>query len=44
RGCRGLSDAGQATMLDVTDILSKKWESFSDQTVIRCWAKANILP
>ncbi|CAM9895178.1 unnamed protein product [Ectocarpus sp. 12 AP-2014] len=44
RGCRGLSDAGQATMLDVTEILSKKWESFSDQTVIRCWAKANILP
>ncbi|CBJ32411.1 similar to Tigger transposable element-derived protein 6 [Ectocarpus siliculosus] len=35
RGCRGLSDAGQATMLDVTEILSQKWESFSDQTVVR---------
>ncbi|CAB1099355.1 unnamed protein product [Ectocarpus sp. CCAP 1310/34] len=44
RGCRGLNDAGQATMLDVTEILSEKWESFSSQTVIRCWLKANILP
>ncbi|CAB1114653.1 unnamed protein product [Ectocarpus sp. CCAP 1310/34] len=44
RGCRGLSDAGQATMLDVTEILSQKWESFSDQTVVRCWLKATILP
>ncbi|CAB1108220.1 unnamed protein product [Ectocarpus sp. CCAP 1310/34] len=25
RGCRGLSDAGQATMLDVTEICSQKW-------------------
>eukprot|EP00904_Undaria_pinnatifida_P001812 jgi/Undpi1/11631/HiC_scaffold_35.g13926.m1 len=43
RGCRGLSDTGQATLLDVTAILSQKWESFSDQTVIRCWLKATIL-
>ncbi|CAN0413013.1 unnamed protein product, partial [Pylaiella littoralis] len=44
RGCRGLSDAGQATMLDVTEILPQKWESFSDQTIVRCWLKATILP
>ena len=44
RGCRGLNDAGQATMLDVTDILSDKWASFSNQTVIKCWLKAEILP
>ncbi|CAN0145462.1 unnamed protein product [Pylaiella littoralis] len=44
KGCRGLSDAGQATMLDVTEILSQKWESFSDQTIVRCWLKATILP
>lgn len=30
-------------MLVVTEILSQKWESFSDQTtVIRCWLKADI--
>ena len=44
RSCRGLNDAGQATTLDVTEILSQKWESFSDQTIIRCWLKATILP
>ncbi|CAM9380565.1 unnamed protein product, partial [Ectocarpus sp. 12 AP-2014] len=44
RGCRGLSDAGQATMLDVTEILSEKWSRLSAQTVIRCWLKADILP
>ncbi|CAN0051650.1 unnamed protein product, partial [Ectocarpus sp. 8 AP-2014] len=44
RGCRGLSDAGQATMLDVTEILTKKWQHLSDQTVVRCWLKATILP
>ena len=43
-GCRGLNDAGQAAMLDVTDILSGKWASLSNQTVIRCWLKAKILP
>ncbi|CAN0324619.1 unnamed protein product, partial [Ectocarpus sp. 4 AP-2014] len=43
RGCRGLSDAGQATMLDVTEILSEKWRRLSAQTVIRCWLKADIL-
>ncbi|CAB1104665.1 unnamed protein product [Ectocarpus sp. CCAP 1310/34] len=43
-GCRGLNEAGQPTMLDVTEILSQKWESFLDQTVIRCWLKATILP
>ena len=31
-------------MLDVTEILSEKWSNFSDQTVIRCWLKADILP
>ena len=31
-------------MLDVTEILSQKWDSFSDQTVIRCWLKATIVP
>ena len=31
-------------MLDVTEILSQRWESFSDQTAIRCWLKATILP
>ena len=31
-------------MLDVTEILSEKWERFSSQTVIRCWLKADILP
>ena len=31
-------------MLDMTDILSDKWASFSNQTVIRCWLKAKILP
>ena len=31
-------------MLDVTEILSQKWENFPDQTVIRCWLKADILP
>ena len=44
RKCRGLSNAGQATMLDVTEILFKKWGSFLAQTVIRCWLKAAILP
>ncbi|CAB1116299.1 unnamed protein product [Ectocarpus sp. CCAP 1310/34] len=44
RGYRGLNDAGQPTMLDVTEIPSQKWESVSDQTVIRCWLKATILP
>ena len=39
-----MSDAGQATKLDVTEILFKKWGSFSAQTVIRCWLKAAILP
>ncbi|CAB1117925.1 unnamed protein product [Ectocarpus sp. CCAP 1310/34] len=42
--CRGLNDAGQATMLDVTEICSQKWRSFDVQTVIRCWLKAGILP
>ncbi|CAB1099639.1 unnamed protein product [Ectocarpus sp. CCAP 1310/34] len=41
---RGLNDAGQPTVLDATEIISQKWESFSDQTVIRCWLKATILP
>ena len=31
-------------MLGVTDILSDNWASFSNQTVIRCWLKAKILP
>ena len=31
-------------MLDVTEILTQKWERFSDQTVVRCWLKATILP
>ena len=31
-------------MLDVTEILFKKWGSFLAQTVIRCWLKAAILP
>ncbi|CAB1112838.1 unnamed protein product [Ectocarpus sp. CCAP 1310/34] len=44
RGCQGLSDAGQATMLDVTEIGSQKWRSFDVQTVITCWLKAGILP
>lgn len=44
RGCRELSDAGQATMLDVTETLSQKWERFSDQAVVRGWLKATILP
>ena len=30
-------------MLDVTEILSQKWEGFPNQTVIRCWLKAAIL-
>ena len=34
RGCRGLNDADQATMLDVTEIVSQKWENFPNQTVI----------
>ncbi|CAB1120045.1 unnamed protein product [Ectocarpus sp. CCAP 1310/34] len=44
RGCRGLSDAGQATMLNVTEICSQKWRRLDVQTVIRCWLKAGILP
>ncbi|CAB1099206.1 unnamed protein product [Ectocarpus sp. CCAP 1310/34] len=44
RGCQGFSDAGQATVLDVTEICSQKWRSFDVQTVIRCWLKAGILP
>ena len=30
-------------MLDATEILSQKWESFPNQTVTRCWLKADIL-
>ena len=31
-------------MLDVTETLSQKQENYPDQTVIRCWLKADILP
>ena len=49
RGCKGIHYGGKPHVLDCMEMLAKIWEGkdgkyVSDESICRCWRKADILP